>query len=160
VSQKNLQGSYQTVTSLSADLATKIQQVSGAMSADLPSATNILVQALEDPVQGLSRLSRSAGIDFPAATVKTIDALANMGDTAGADSYIYAALQGSIGGAAAAAANAPGGGLIQLENHLTALGEDSAEGDQSFRRDADHGSGRKPIRRRSEATLTLRCCHN
>lgn len=38
--------------------------------------------------------------------------------------------------------------------------EDSAEGDQSFRKEADHGSGRKPIRRRSEATLALRCCQN
>jgi hypothetical protein len=38
--------------------------------------------------------------------------------------------------------------------------EDSAEGEQSFRRQADHHSGRKPIRRRSEATLALRCCQN
>jgi hypothetical protein len=38
--------------------------------------------------------------------------------------------------------------------------EDSTEGDRSFRREADHGSGRKPIRRRSEATLALRCCQD
>jgi hypothetical protein len=43
---------------------------------------------------------------------------------------------------------------------LTRAGEDSTEGDRSFRREADHGSGRKPIRRRSEATLALRCCQD
>jgi hypothetical protein len=51
-------------------------------------------------------------------------------------------------------------GSADLVFKVMSLPEDSAEGDQSFRRDADHGSGRKPIRRRSEATLTLRCCHN
>lgn len=43
---------------------------------------------------------------------------------------------------------------------LKSEGEDSTEGDRSFRRQADHGSGRKPIRRRSEATLALRCCQD
>jgi hypothetical protein len=47
---------------------------------------------------------------------------------------------------------------IATQNPLYGPYEDSAEGDQSFRREADHGSVRKPIRRRSEATLALRCC--
>jgi hypothetical protein len=34
--------------------------------------------------------------------------------------------------------------------------EDSADGNQRFRREGDRHSGRKPIRRRSEATLALR----
>jgi hypothetical protein len=51
--------------------------------------------------------------------------------------------------------------LKELQQIRTSLqSEDSTEGDRSFRREADHGSGRKPIRRRSEATLALRCCQD
>jgi len=62
----------------------------------------------------------------------------------------------SISAALVASAATP---LFDWQPGLVAVqSEDSAEGDRSFRREADHGSGRKPIRRRSEATLALRCC--
>ena len=43
-----------------------------------------------------------------------------------------------------------------IEHRPRILSEDSAEGDQSFLREADQDSGRKPIRRRSEVPAPLR----
>jgi hypothetical protein len=119
---KNLAPQYQNITMLSADLATKIQQFTGAATADMPNAMKILTNALNDPVAGLSQLQRQAGVDIPAATVTMIKQLANAGDTAGADAVILQALNGQVGGLAQAAAGANGGALVELENHLSAMG--------------------------------------
>jgi len=110
-----LQSSYQSVTSVAADLATKI-------GSDLPNATRMLTNALTDPVAGLNQLIRQGNIDFPAATVTMIENMAKVGDTAGADALILQTLNTSIGGVATAAAGAPGAALTQLSNHITALG--------------------------------------
>lgn len=120
--QKDLAPQYQNLTILAADLATKMQQFSGSSTADLPSAMKILSNSLNDPVAGLSQLQRQAGVAIPAAMVTMIKNLANAGATALADKELIAAVTGQVGGLAKAAANAPGGGLIQLENALTALG--------------------------------------
>jgi hypothetical protein len=66
--------------------------------------------------------TRQAGVAIPAAMVTMIKNLANAGDTALADKELIAAVTGQVGGLATAAANAPGGGLIQLQNALTSLG--------------------------------------
>src|SRR5579863_3837266 len=55
LSHKNLQGSYQGLTQLAADLATK-------MGTDLPSATKILTNALADPVAGINQIIRQGNI--------------------------------------------------------------------------------------------------
>jgi hypothetical protein len=115
LSHAQLQGSYQSVTSMAADLATK-------MGSDLPNATRMLTNALTDPVAGLNQLIRQGNIDFPAATVTMIQNMAKVGDNAGADALILKTLQDSIGGVATAAAGAPGAALTQLGNQLTALG--------------------------------------
>lgn len=115
LSHTQLQGSYQSVTLMAADLATK-------MGTDLPNATRMLTNALTDPVAGLNQLIRQGNIDFPAATVTMIENMAKVGDTAGADAIILQTLNGSIGGLATAAAGAPGAALTQLSNQLTALG--------------------------------------
>lgn len=115
LTHKDLQGSFQQVTTLAADLATK-------MGTDLPSATKILTNALSDPVAGINQLIRQGGVDLPAATVTMIQNLAKMGDTSEADAVILKALNESIGGVAVAAAGAPGAALTQLSNQLTALG--------------------------------------
>jgi anion-transporting ArsA/GET3 family ATPase len=115
LTHKNLQGSFEQVTGLAADLATK-------MGTDLPSATKILTNALSDPVAGMNQLIRQGNVDFPAATVTMIENMAKAGDTAGADTAILQALTTSIGGVATAAAGAPGAALTQLSNQLTALG--------------------------------------
>lgn len=115
LSHAQLQGSYQNVTLMAADLATK-------MGTDLPNATRMLTNALADPVAGLNQLIRQGNIDFPAAAVTMIENLAKAGDSAGADAVILQTLQNSIGGVATAAAGAQGGALTQLSNQLTALG--------------------------------------
>jgi hypothetical protein len=115
LSHTNLQDSYESVTNIAADLATK-------MGSDLPNATRMLTNALTDPVAGLNQLIRQGNIDFPAATVTMIQNMAKVGNTAGADAIILKTLQGSIGGVATAAAGAPGAALTQLSNQMTALG--------------------------------------
>jgi hypothetical protein len=119
---KNLAPQYQNISLLSADLATKMQQFTGSATADMPAAMKILTNSLNDPVAGLSQLQRQAGIDIPASVVTMIKNLANAGDTAGADSVILKALNGQVGGLAEAAAAANGGALVELENHLSAMG--------------------------------------
>src|SRR3984885_2123499 len=115
LSHKQLQDSYQSVTTVAANLATK-------MGTDLPNATRMLTNALTDPVAGLNQLIRQGNIDFPAATVTMIENMAKVGNTAGADALILQTLQNSIGGVATAAAGAPGAALTQLSNQITALG--------------------------------------
>lgn len=115
LTHKDLQGSFQSVTLLAADLATK-------MGTNLPAATKILTNALSDPVAGINQLIRQGSVDFPAATVTMIQNLAKVGDTSAADTLILQALNTSIGGVATAAAGAPGAALTQLSNQLTALG--------------------------------------
>lgn len=122
LSYKDLQPNYQSLTLLSADLATKMSQVSGTMTDNLPNATKILVNALEDPVAGINALIRQGTVAFPAATVTMIENMAKVGDTAGADALILDTLNGKVGGMAQAAAQAPGAGLTQLSNSLTTLG--------------------------------------
>jgi len=115
LSHKQLQDSYQSVTTVAANLATK-------MGTDLPNATRMLTNALTDPVAGLNQLIRQGNIDFPAATVTMIENMAKVGNTAGADAIILQTLNGSIGGLATVAAGAPGAALTQFTNQMTALG--------------------------------------
>jgi len=115
LSHKQMQGSFESLTSLAADLATK-------MDSTLPNATRMLTNALTDPVAGLNQLIRQGNIDFPAATVTMIQNMAKVGDTAGADALILKTLQDSIGGVATAAAGAPGAALTQFSNQMTAMG--------------------------------------
>ncbi len=119
---KSLAPNYQELTMLSADLATKMSQISGTMADNLPNAAKILTNALTNPEEGFSQLIRQGNVDIPVAMMTIIDNMAKAGDTAGAASLIIQALQNSVGGVAVAAANAPGGGLTQLNNQLTALG--------------------------------------
>ena len=86
LSHKQLQGSFESVTNVAADLATK-------MGTDLPNATRMLTNALTDPVAGLNQLIRQGNIDFPAATVTMIQNMAKVGDTAGADAAHFANAQ-------------------------------------------------------------------
>jgi hypothetical protein len=122
LSYQNLQPQYESLTMLSADLATKMSQTSGDMADNLPNATKILVNALEDPVAGINQLIRQGTVAFPAATVTMIENMAKVGDTAGADAIILDTLNRKVGGMAEAAAQAPGAGLTQLSNSLTSLG--------------------------------------
>lgn len=80
------------------DLATR-------MDGDLQAATLMVGKALNDPVKGLTALSR-AGIQFTEQQKEQIKAMAAAGDTAGAQAIMLAELEKQFGGAAEAAAKA------------------------------------------------------
>lgn len=80
------------------DLATR-------MGGDLQGATLMVGKALNDPVKGLTALSR-AGIQFTAQQKDQIKAMQAAGDVAGAQAIMLAELNRQFGGAAAAAAKA------------------------------------------------------
>jgi hypothetical protein len=120
---KDLAPSYQTLTMLSADLATKMSQTSGTMAENLPNATKLLSNALNDPVAALNQLIKNGGVDLSATTVTMIDNMAKLGNTAGAQALLLKALSDQIGGMAHQAALAPGAGLTQLSNQIGATGQ-------------------------------------
>lgn len=92
-----------------------ILDVSVAMGTDLKSSAIQLGKALNDPVLGLSALSRS-GIQFTDDQKKVIKALVDTGRTAEAQALILDELGTQFGGAATAAADTLGGSLKQLKN--------------------------------------------
>ena len=102
LSNKDMQGSYQDVLSITADLATKMQT-------DMPTAARILTNALADPATGISQLERAMNANFSPAVIEMVQNLSKAGDVAGADALIMKELNGTVGGAAAAAHNAADG---------------------------------------------------
>jgi hypothetical protein len=118
---KNLAPMYQQLTSLGADLATRMSQTSGTLSDNMPNAMQLIATAMEDPVAGMAKLVR-AGVALSAQQVEQITNMAKVGNTAGAQAELLNILKGSVGGLAEAAAKAQGGPMIQLSNQLTALG--------------------------------------
>ncbi len=92
-----------------------ILDMSVAMGTDLRSSAVQLGKALNDPVLGLTAMSR-AGIQFTDAQKETIKALVEGGRTAEAQGLILKELEKQFGGAAAAAADTFGGALQQTKN--------------------------------------------
>lgn len=80
------------------DLATR-------MDGDLQAATLMIGKALNDPIKGLTALSR-AGIQFSEQQKEQIKAMQAAGDVAGAQAIMLAELNKQFGGAAEAAAKA------------------------------------------------------
>ena len=120
MNHKELQSSYQGLTASAADLAQKTGDT-------LPQAMGILVKVLNDPITGMRQL-QTAGIDFNAQMVTTVNDLARGGATAQASAIIMGALKDQIDGMARAAATAGGTGMTKLMNELqvmnTIIGED------------------------------------
>ena len=85
--------------------AANVAQVSGT---DVSSSFMQLAKALNDPVKGLSALSRS-GIQFTEDQKAMIEAMVAAGDTAGAQQMILAELEKQYGGTAVAAAGGAAG---------------------------------------------------
>lgn len=81
---------------------------------DVAGASKILGKALNDPIEGISALSR-AGVQFTEEQKKTIEALVRTGDIAKAQAMILGELEKKIGGTARAAAEG-GGQFEQLKN--------------------------------------------
>ncbi|CAL2077784.1 phage tail length tape measure family protein [Tenacibaculum sp. 190524A02b] len=107
---------FQRTQQAALDLATRLD-------GDLKGASIQLGKALNDPVKGLSALSKS-GIQFSEAQKKTIRTLVETNKLAEAQTLILNELEKQYGGSAAAAAKAGTGALKQLSNSIGDLSEE------------------------------------
>ncbi|RKY05689.1 MAG: hypothetical protein DRP56_08745 [Planctomycetota bacterium] len=106
---RNVQGDVFTeATTLALDM-------SKAMGQDLKSSSIMLGKALNDPVTGLTALSR-VGITFSEVQKEQIKQFQKTGDLAAAQGIIMAELSNQFGGQATAAAGTFSGALKQLGN--------------------------------------------
>jgi len=94
-----------------------------AMGMDLNSATMLVGKALNDPVKGMTALSRS-GIQFTEDQKAMVQAMVDVGDTAGAQQIILKELETQFGGSAKAAGETFGGQLDIMKNALGNVGEE------------------------------------
>jgi len=92
-----------------------VLNVATAIGTDLKSAAIQVGKALNDPVIGLTALSRS-GITFSESQKDIIKQMVKVGDVAGAQSAILDELETQFGGSARAARDTLGGALQSLSN--------------------------------------------
>jgi len=95
--------------------------MSVAMGTDMKSASMQLGKALNDPVAGLSKLTK-VGVTFTAAQKDQIKALAESGDTLGAQKVILQELNKEFGGSAEAQATALGKAKVSVDNMAESVG--------------------------------------
>ena len=81
--------------------------MSQALGQDMKSSSIQLGKALNDPIQGITALSR-VGVSFTEQQKEQIKAMAEAGDVAGAQALILAELEKEFGGSAKAASDAAG----------------------------------------------------
>ena len=116
-----------TFTNVTGDEFLRAQEavldLSATLGQDLQSAALQVGRALNDPVAGLSALSR-AGIQFTDSQREVIESLVESGDAAGAQAIILEELERQFGGTAAAIAQAGTGPLSQLTNTIGDLSEE------------------------------------
>lgn len=110
----NIKETLPDATSIMLDMAT-------AMGTDAGGAAVQLGKALNDPVAGISALSR-VGVTFSEEQKAVIATLMETGDVAGAQRVILAELNKEFGGSAAAAAAADGG-MAQFKDSMGELAE-------------------------------------
>jgi hypothetical protein len=102
-----------------------ILDLSTAMGQSLQSSAVQLGKALNDPVKGLSALSR-VGIQFTDDQKAVIESLVETGDVAGAQAVILDELERQFGGSAVAAGDTFVGALTQVKNAFGDLLENPA----------------------------------
>lgn len=102
-----------------------ILDMSIAMDQDLKSSTLTIGKALNDPIKGLSALTR-VGVSFTEQQKEQIKQMAAVGDMAGAQKMILSELAVEFGGAAAAARDTLGGALESLRNKVGDLIENDS----------------------------------
>lgn len=98
-----------------------VNDMSQALGQDTKSSCIQLGKALNDPVKGITALSR-VGVSFTSQQKEQIKAMVKAGDAAGAQKIILAELQKEFGGSAEAAGKTFGGQLTILKNSLTSIG--------------------------------------
>jgi hypothetical protein len=94
-----------------------ILDMSEAMDTDLKSSTILVGKALNDPLRGLSALTR-VGITFTKKQTEVIKQMAKTGDMAGAQAIIIEELNSQFGGQAQAAAETYTGKMEQMSNRF------------------------------------------
>jgi hypothetical protein len=94
---------------------------------DLPSAAKMLAITLDQPAEGIGRLSRVIGKLDPEIE-KTIIGMAEMGDTAGAQAAILDVLNSKFGGVAQTVGVTTDGAFQRLQNRLLDFAEGIGSG--------------------------------
>ena len=107
---------FQDAQKAALDLATRLD-------GDLQSASIQVGKALNDPIKGVSALSK-VGVSFSGSQKEMIKSMVNTNDLAGAQAIILKELQTEFGGSAEAAAKAGTGSFKQLANQLGDLSEE------------------------------------
>lgn len=96
--------------------------MSVAFGQDSKSSAIQLGKALNDPIKGVTALSR-VGVSFTAAQKEQIKAMVEAGDVAGAQGVILGELETQVGGSAEAFGDTFPGSVAKLQNTLGALAE-------------------------------------
>lgn len=91
--------------------------LSAKLGTDLKGQAIQLAKALDNPIQGVTALSR-AGVTFTEQQKKQIKTLQESGDILGAQNVVLTEIEAKYGGAAKAAAEAGAGPLQQLQNRF------------------------------------------
>jgi hypothetical protein len=103
------------------DEATKATlNLSVAMGKDMQSSALLVGKALNDPIKGMSALTR-AGVQFTEEQKETVKALIASGDQMGAQKVILKELETQFGGSAEAAGKTFGGQINILKESMTNL---------------------------------------
>lgn len=97
--------------------------LSTVMEGDLQGATVLLGKALQDPIKGMSRLSR-VGIDLSSAQENLIKKLMESGDVLGAQKVILGAVEERYGGAAKAAGDTFAGAVARAKDKVSDFARD------------------------------------
>lgn len=115
-----------TFTNIGKDIFPDVTEImldmSTAMGTDLKSSAIQLGKALNDPMQGMTALTR-VGVAFTEEQKNEVKALQESGDIVGAQAIILAELQKEFGGSAVAAGQTFGGQLDILKNSIGNVAE-------------------------------------
>lgn len=114
-----------TFTSIGKDVfpqaLTTVNDMSQALGQDTKSSAVQLGKALQDPIKGITALSR-VGVNFTAQQKEQIKAMEEAGNVAGAQKLILAELGTEFGGSALNASKTFDGQMTVLKNSLTGMG--------------------------------------
>lgn len=118
----NIQGAnFDRATTAMVDMGVALNNGSIA-GLDFQSAATLVGKALNDPIAGLSALSK-VGVQFTDAQREQIEAMVAAGDTAGAQTTILAELERQYGGSAAAAGDTAAGKWARIQNMFGEVSE-------------------------------------
>lgn len=120
---KNIRGDqFDAATKAALDMGVAMNKGS-LQGLDLSKTSIQLGKALNDPVKGISALSK-VGVSFNAQQKEQIKRMTEAGDVAGAQGVILKELQGEFGGAAAAAGKTTEGMIAKVQNSFGNIAEE------------------------------------